>query len=124
MGHRAWFAWHCLDRDEFGKPPSLRGLERPGHLANNSLSKLIWDKLKRPGWEQLEKMARALQVTPEWLQQGSGVGPVARWPVLPRPDAPRKKSAATISAKAASEFESDTQKLVQGRARVRRDRAR
>ncbi len=129
MGHRAWFAWHCLERDAHGQPPSLRSLEASERLANNSLSKLIYDKLKRPGWSRLEQMARALRVEPQWLLDGQGSGPVAKWPVGPRPDAPRGRqrnlpTAPTISIAAAAKFERDAKKLSQGVAGARRHSTR
>lgn len=125
MGHRAWFAWQCLDRDDHGRPPSYRSLEEANELSNNSLRKLIYDRLKRPGWDQLEKLARALKTTPEWLQREQGVGPTSRWPVPPRPDpTPAKESPATIPLAAQAEFERDTKKLGKSGPRVGRQRAR
>lgn len=103
MGQRVWFAWHCLPRDDRGEPPTLRSLEVAHGLANGTLHKLTWDLLKRPGYERLTKVCEALGVTPEWLQTGRGPGPVASWPVPPRPQPP-------AGAKAAKKSPSGTRK--------------
>lgn len=88
MGHRAWFAYQALPRDEHGLPPKRRKLERDNKLANGALRKLIWDLLKRPGYETISRAAAALQCTPEWLMTGEGEGPKASWFILPRPPLP------------------------------------
>jgi hypothetical protein len=88
MGQRAWFAWHCLRRDQRGNPPDWRELERRFGLSNATLYKVIWDVAKRPGFEVLTKVAAALECSPEWLQAGSGPGPKSSWPVPSRPPPP------------------------------------
>jgi hypothetical protein len=103
MGHRAWFAWHALPRDDRGNPPKLRELEREHELPNGSLYKLIWGVLVRPGLVQLVKMAAALGTTPEWLQLERGAAPKASWPVVPRPDPPAGAAARVPGPRALSE---------------------
>lgn len=101
MGQRAWFAWHALDRDEAGQPPARRELERRHGLTNGALYKLIWDKLKRPGYATVVKAAAALNCTPDWLQSEKGPGPRASLPIVPRPahpPRPEKKSLAAVTA--------------------------
>lgn len=88
MGHRVWFAWKCLPRDPKGNPPTWRELEDRVGLTNGSLYKATWDIAKRPGFDQLEKLALALETTPEWLQHERGDGPRAAWPIEPRPAPP------------------------------------
>lgn len=99
MGHRAWFAWHCLKRDDRLQPPAWRELERANGLTNGSLYKLIWGKATRPSYDRLVRMARALGCTPEWLINENGPGPVASLPVPPRPAEPAKESAKEPSKK-------------------------
>lgn len=88
MGHRVWFAWKCLDRDPKGNPPPWRELEDKVGLTNGSIYKATWDIAKRPGFEQLTKLAEALKTTPEWLQAERGEGPRASRPIEPRPAPP------------------------------------
>ena len=87
-GHRAWFAWKCLPRDERGEPPTFRSLERAHGLANKDLSRLVWDFYKRPSYEKMQRFAAALKTTPEWLEHEEGVGPSAKGYVQPRPEPP------------------------------------
>jgi hypothetical protein len=88
MGERTWWAWHCLPRDDRGTPPDWRALERSVGLANGTLYKFTWDLTTRPGIDTLEKVASALRTTPEWLHNERGEGPMARWPIPPRPAPP------------------------------------
>lgn len=88
MGHRVWWAWKCLPVDERGESPDWRDLERKVGLANGTLYKLCWGVTTRPSFETLEKAARALETTPEWLMREEGHGPVSNWPVRERPDPP------------------------------------
>lgn len=81
MGHRAFWAWQCLERDELGQPPHVRVLERTNELANNSLRRLIRGETVRPSRPQLERMAKALGTTADWLEFGRGEGPASRWPI-------------------------------------------
>lgn len=85
MGHRAFWAWQCLERDELGQPPPVRVLERTHRLANNSLRRLIRGETARPSRPQLELMAGALKTTAEWLEFERGDGPAAKWPIPPYP---------------------------------------
>lgn len=85
LADRAWFAWNCLPRDERGDRPKIRELERGHGLTNGSLHRLINGISVRPGYEQLAKMAQALNTSPEWLQFERGEAPTTSWPVPPRP---------------------------------------
>lgn len=88
VGHRVWFAWNCLPRDERGEKPSLRSIEGAYGLTNGTLHKALWDLAPRPGLERAQKIADALGVTTDWLYYERGPGPHASWPVVPRPAAP------------------------------------
>jgi transcriptional regulator with XRE-family HTH domain len=85
MADRAWFAWQCLPRDKFGKPPPFRKIEREHGLSNNTIRKLTRGELVRPGYPVIKRAAAALGVSPDWLMEGIGEGPIARYPVPPRP---------------------------------------
>jgi hypothetical protein len=121
MGHRAWFAWQCLERNERGEPPTWRELEDKHDLSNGSIHKIVWDISTRPSFGQLERVARALNTTPQWLLSESGESPAGRWPITPRPAHPKKsarKSAsgtvgrdAGLSRDAEAAFGRDAEKL-------------
>jgi hypothetical protein len=106
MGDRVWFAWKCLPRDDRGESPDWRDLERSVDLSNGTFYKLVWDITTRPAYETLEKAARALGTTMEWLKHERGEGPMARWYVPPRPEPPegaakrsrRRKKSGSIPA--------------------------
>jgi lambda repressor-like predicted transcriptional regulator len=108
MAQRAWFAWHCLPRDEKGRPPSWRSLEADHGLSNATLKRLVDGKLPRPGMERLERMAEALGVTPQWLHSGRGEGPLSRWPVPPYP-----VTRLPVSDADASDFSDSAEELLQ-----------
>ena len=86
MGQRVWFALQCLPRDSWGKPPEIAPLERSHGLAKAQLQKLLWDMSPRPTYETMQKVATALDTSPDWLLYERGEGPRARWPVQPRPE--------------------------------------
>ncbi len=126
IGQRAWFAWKCLPRDPKGNPPAWRELEEKHGLSNGSLYKITWDFAKRPGFDQLEKLAAALNVTPQWLMKGTGPGPVAGWPIEPRPAPPERKlgkarSGPTLDAAVDAAFTKNAEKLVKRVRPARRD---
>jgi transcriptional regulator with XRE-family HTH domain len=128
MGHRAWWAYQCLPKDRMGHAPKFRELERAAGLTNNQLRRLIWDEYKRPGLEQLEKFAKALNTTAEWLQFERGEGPKADGYIRERPEAPlgmRKKSARVVlelDADTQGAFARKSEKLLEsGRASRRRN---
>ena len=125
MGHRAWFAWQCLPRNERGEPPTWRELEDRHDLSNGSIYKIVWDISTRPSFGQLERVAAALCTTPHWLLTGRGYSPAARWPVAPRPAAPKKQGkksaerpvrghAIVVSRNAEAAFAREAKKLGDG----------
>jgi hypothetical protein len=99
MGHRVWFAWQCLPRDDRGDPPPWRALEVKHRLANATIHKLCWGVTQRPSYETIVGTAQALGTTAEWLQYERGEGPSSRWPVVPRPEAPPVAAKRTKRAK-------------------------
>ena len=119
IGHRAWHAYFCLPRDEKGKPPSYRALEREQGLNNGPIQKMIKGNLTRPGVDVHNKIAKALSADPHWLQTGEGDPPRAAWPIPAYPYG----SSASLSSKAKAAFDSDAKKLAQG-GLVRAKRAR
>lgn len=133
MGQRAWWAYQCLPKDRLGNAPKFRELERREKLANNSLRRLIWGEAVRPGLVQLEKLARALNCDPEWLQFGRGERPATKNYIQPRPDAPpgmkpresARRAAPSLELGSASEraFARKSQKLLQSPATRRRRNA-
>src|SRR5678815_817743 len=130
MGHRAWFAYQCLDRDALGRPPSFRGLERAHGLSNNALRRLIWDELTEPSYETMLRFAAALRCSDRWLWSGDGEGPVADIPVVPRPatkPSPGRiegESVSGLSRGAVKRFEDDAARLPKRGETSRRRNAR
>lgn len=122
MGRRAWFAYQCLPRDEMGRMPPIRRLERENDLSNGAIGKLIWDELTRPSYQTMLRLAKALGCSEEWLTSGTGDGPVARFPVAPRPDKKPKRSG--IGPDVVADFEDETGKLTKRRPPSRRRDAR
>lgn len=108
---RAWFAWHCLPRDEKGEKPSIRGLESLNDLSNSQLNKLIYAISKRPSFDELRKMAKALRVSLDWLVDGTGDGPIAKFEVPPWPGPRKKKARSVVGTSVESAFNRDAKKL-------------
>lgn len=91
---RVWHAYHCLPRNEKGMPPSVRSLEHMYKIAHGTLNKLYEGraKLERTNHDRVERIARALDTTVDWLLYGRGVPPMSAWNVPPWPgpkDAPK-----------------------------------
>lgn len=86
IGHRVWFAWHCLPRDAKDQPPSFRSLEERYGLSNATLRRWLWDlNTERPTRKGADGVARALGTTPEWIVDEDGPGPKADRPIKQRP---------------------------------------
>lgn len=85
LADRVWFAYHCLPRDEKGNLPSYVSVERPWKLPNNTLSRVISTERKDLRGKTLDLIAKALNVSIEWLMNGGDDGPVPTGIVPPRP---------------------------------------
>lgn len=81
LADRAWLAWHSLPRDEKGEPPGWKGLEAEHGVPGATFSKVFSGKRTEPRSSTVEAMARALRVSPEWLQFGRGQPPQPTEPV-------------------------------------------
>jgi hypothetical protein len=129
IAQRAWFAWHCLPRNEKGQPPSINHLERDHDLSHAQLRKLIMGKAPRPGYTTIVKAARALDCDPGWLGRNEGPRPVTSWLVPPGPPPQKAKQLAAPAPRALGEreiliFESKASELSQRARPVTRKRAR
>ncbi len=85
IADRVWYAWHCLPRKKNGRLPSRRSLEQQQGISPATLSKLMAGERVNVRVETIDKVAKALRVTPEWLMSGRGAGPAAHYPVPARP---------------------------------------
>ncbi len=88
LADRAWYALHCLRRDDAGKPPALKDLEVRVGLSYGTLSHVMCGRRSqhRPGTFPL--MARALGVSEAWLRgEGGARGPMLTGMIAPRPGA-------------------------------------
>ncbi len=83
LADRVWHALHCLPRKK-GNPrgPSYRALEAKHGLANATFSRAINGTVENPSPATLMGLAKALNVTAEWLWHGTGRTPT---PVVPVP---------------------------------------
>ena len=91
---RVWHAYYCLPRDEKGQPPAVRQLERAFKIAHGTLNKLYEGraKLERTNHSRVERIARALETSVDWLLYERGAPPMTAWHVPPWPgpkEAPR-----------------------------------
>lgn len=82
---RAWFAYHCLPRDQDGKPPASTALEAANGLNRGKLGKIFRDGAPQIPIKTLRSAAAALGVAPEWLESGEGPPPTLSGPLPPRP---------------------------------------
>lgn len=85
LADRVWFAYHCLPRDEAGKPPSWRQLEETSSLPAATFSRTVSGQRTEHRRGNFEKLALVLQVSQHWLDHGGDDGPVPTGPVPPRP---------------------------------------
>jgi hypothetical protein len=81
---RAWHAYHCLPRTRRGKPPSYNSLEKNARLSSGTLSRVMLGEREEFAKSTLEALARALQVSLDWLVEGKGEAPKPSGPVPPR----------------------------------------
>ena len=129
IGQRAWFAWHCLPRNDKGQPPSISQLEREHGLSHAQLRKIVMGLSSRPSYSTLTRAAQALDCAPEWLADGEGTPPVCSIFVPPGPPL-RKKAAASASARSSLSqneivlFEAKARDLGQRARPIPRKRAR
>ena len=128
IAQRAWFAWHCLPRNDRGQPPSLNVLEREFKFSHAQLRKIVMGRSPRPGYATIIRAAEALKCDAGWLGEGEGPPPVCSVFVPPCPPA-RKKALAASGAGLLSQgeivlFESKASQLTQRPKPVTRKRAR
>lgn len=81
---RAWHAYHCLPRTRRGKPPSYNSLEKAHGLSSGTLSRVMLGERAEFAMSTVEAIARALQVSLDWLMEGKGEAPKPTGPVPPR----------------------------------------
>jgi len=131
IAQRAWFAWHCLPRNDKGQPPSINQLERDHGFSHAALRKVIMGRAPRPGYTTLVKAAEALRCDAGWLGSNEGPAPVCSWPVPAGPPIRKKKLSANArsSTRGLSQselmiFESKASELSQRARPVTRKRAR
>jgi len=84
LADRVWYLLHCLPRDNFGRPPSLRELEKSAGLSQATLSKTITGVRTHHEYETFLLMAEVLRVTPNFLWTGQGVRPALTGDLPPK----------------------------------------
>jgi hypothetical protein len=75
LAQRIWYALHCLPRDKHGDVPSYRSLEAKYGLEHATISKALLLG-RTPGRDKFRALARALNVTEEWLDHREGRDPI------------------------------------------------
>lgn len=75
LAERVWYAWHCLPRAAYGKPPSWRGLEHDHSLPPGVFSALMAGHRHSVEVATGLRMAAALRVGVAWLLFGEGEAP-------------------------------------------------
>lgn len=123
IGQRAWFAWHCLPRNDKGQPPSISQLERDHGLSHAQLRKLVMGLSSRPSYSTLTRAAQALDCAPEWLADSEGTPPVCSVFVPPGPPL-RKKAAASAGTARSGVLSQNEIVLFETKARDLSQRAR
>lgn len=83
LGSRAWWAWHCLPRED-GDPPQLKKLEAKHKVPNGTIARVFSGERLSPTWDTIVKIADALRVSTDFLQKGSGNWPTPTGPVPQR----------------------------------------
>ncbi len=84
---RAWYAWHCLPRDDEGSPPSPRPWGKTHGVDPSAIGRLFKGE-RGMGVDVTRKFAEGLGVSLDWLVSGKGEAPVLTGPLPPR----RKKT--------------------------------
>lgn len=87
LADRAWWAFHSLPRDRLGRPPAATALEQAHGLSRGTLGKIFSGSRKTAEASTLARMAKALNVTADWLASGIGSTPRPTGFVPPRPGA-------------------------------------
>jgi hypothetical protein len=82
---RVWFAWHCLPRDERGRPPQFKALELANGITVGTFSKVLVRGYEDLSRANMAGIARALRVAQHWLEHGGNDGPLPTGLVPPRP---------------------------------------
>lgn len=111
LGARAHWALHCLPRDERGRLPTVRDVERSQGLTNARLQKVLSGETKSPTTETLRALAKALGCPFEWLAFGEGESPKTSYNIPPwNPEAYKsgKKRARRVVVKLPSKAPSGT----------------
>jgi transcriptional regulator with XRE-family HTH domain len=85
FGDRVWRAFQALPRNEHGDLPVETVVEEANGLSRGLLGKLINGKQKSCQGDTLNKLAKALRTTPNYLVSGEGKPPTLTYPELPRP---------------------------------------
>lgn len=114
VAKRAWLAHQCL-RDEHGKTPSIRSLEKQVGLHNAQLANLMGGS-PQPGYDLIVKSAKALRVDPDWLFYGTGKAPSTHWPVAKWPGPKRRGGKSALAADDKAAFERESKQLAKRRA--------
>lgn len=88
LADRAWYAYHCLPRDDSGKLPTFKDLEegtKPA-IAYGTLSHVMSGRRSHHRADTFPLMARALKCSEAWLRGEDGArGPVLTGMLPPRP---------------------------------------
>jgi transcriptional regulator with XRE-family HTH domain len=87
LADRAWFAYHCLPRDPDGKPPAATALEERSQppISRGTLSKTFSGKRTKHTAEVMDRVAKVLHTTVDFLLKGEGEPPKLTGPLPPRP---------------------------------------
>lgn len=86
LGDRVWWALHCLPRSgPRHQAPGRKELEKRHGLANGTMGSLIHGARTEVRNETLTRLAAALQVSSEWLNEGKGAPPKLTGHIGPRP---------------------------------------
>jgi hypothetical protein len=84
LGDRAWWAYHCLPRDEYGSPPPTTALEQRADLSRGLIGKLHNGKQQSVESDIGERLAGVLGTTYDFLIRGLGDWPAPTGPMGPR----------------------------------------
>ncbi len=84
LGSRAWWAWHCLKRQDNGDPPQLKQFEKDHDIPNGMMARVFSGERRSPTGETLFRIAKALHVSSDFLVRGEGAWPTQTGPVPQR----------------------------------------